>query len=57
MGRLAGSRDVMHLSQLKSFIDRSVKSSSGKYKAFSTLYLTPVGFSKDGMKTMPPRQD
>ena len=56
MGRLSGYGDVMRLSQMKSFIDLSVKATSGKYEAFSTLYLAPVGFSKGGFKIMSPKE-
>lgn len=54
-GRIAGYDNVMRVSQLKNFIDRSVKETSGKYKEFSTLYLTPRGFSKEGFKVRPPK--
>ena len=56
MSRLSGYGDVMRLSQMKSFIDLSVKATSGKYEAFSTLYLVPVGFSKEGFKIMSPKE-
>ena len=55
-GRLAMYGNVMRLSQLKSFIARIVKATSGKYNAFSKLYLTPVAFGKDGFKIMPPQK-
>jgi hypothetical protein len=54
-GQIAGYDNVMRLSQMKSFIDRSVKATSGQYKEFSTLYLTPVGFSKEGFTVRPPQ--
>ena len=56
MGPFSDYGQVMRLSQMKSFIDRSVQATSGQYKAFSTLYLTPVGFGKEGFKSMPPKQ-
>lgn len=55
-GRFAGFGEVLRLSQLKSFIQQTVKTTSGKYRAFSTLHLTPVGFNKEGFRIQSPQK-
>lgn len=55
-GPLAGYDKVLRLSQLKSFVDRTAKATAEKYRAFSTLHLTPVGFNKEGFRIQSPQQ-
>ena len=54
-GGIAGYGSVMRLSEMKSFIDSTVKATAGKYREFSTLYLTPASSSQEGFKVTPPR--